>query len=123
MAIMWQRKVRPWLYCDRDFYMQSLLKVMVVFVLVSLFGACDPDLPGSFDWRDNGGNFVTSPKDEGSCASCWAFAAAGMVESWCAIKNGITNPDTDLSEQTLISCSHDGSRTHGGDMGEALDFI
>lgn len=81
------------------------------------------DLPGSLDWRDNGGNFVTSPKDEEECASCWAFAAAGMTESYHAIKNNVTDPTLDLSEQTLVSCSHDGSCTRGGDMAEALDFI
>ncbi len=81
------------------------------------------DIPSALDWRDNGGNFVTPPGDEGDCASCWAFAAAGMTESWYAIKNDIDNPTIDLSEQTLISCSSDGSCTHGGDMGEALDFI
>ncbi len=115
--------------------MQSLLRIIMVFILVSLFGACEgeslsdedtgtyPDLPSSLDWRDNGGNFVTSPKHEGSCASCWAFAAVGMTESWYAIKNGIANPEIDLSEQTLVTCSHDGDCTRGGNMGMALDYI
>lgn len=81
------------------------------------------DLPSSLDWRDNGGNFVTTPKHEGDCQSCWAFAAAAMTETWYAIQNGLVDPDIDLSEQTLISCSGDGSCTRGGNMGEALDFI
>ncbi len=108
---------------------------MIPLVLVFLIGACkgeslseknagaNPELPSSLDWRDNGGNFVTPPKSESSCASCWAFAAVGMTESWYAIKNGITNPEIDLSEQTLVSCSHDGDCTRGGNMGDALDFI
>mmetsp|Transcript_6550 Transcript_6550/g.5877 ORF Transcript_6550/g.5877 Transcript_6550/m.5877 type:complete len:165 (+) Transcript_6550:76-570(+) len=36
-------------------------------------------LPSSFDWRKM--NIVTSPKDQKECASSWAFAAAGALES------------------------------------------
>jgi len=81
------------------------------------------DLPASLDWRDNNGNFVTAPKDEGDCASCWAFAAAALAESYNAIENGDANPTIDLSEQTLVSCAGDGSCTSGGDIGQALDFV
>ncbi len=104
----------------RKFFIFPALLISVILFLGSVDSG---DLPSALDWRDNGGNFVTPARDEGSCASCWAFAAVGMAESYHAIQNNITAPTIDLSEQTLVSCSHDGSCTHGGDMGEALDFI
>ncbi len=36
-------------------------------------------LPPYLDWRDNGELFVTPVKDQGSCASCWAFAATAAL--------------------------------------------
>jgi C1A family cysteine protease len=87
-------------------------------------GGGDEKLPASLDWRNNGGNFVTSTsKEQGQCDSCWAFAATAMTESYYAITNKISNPTIDLSQQTLISCAQDGSCTYGGNIGQALDFI
>ena len=110
---------------DRRIILQTTIILAIsIGVVVLLVGSSNSnDLPSSLDWRDNGGNFVTPPGDEEDCASCWAFAAAGMTESYYAIKKGISNPTLDLSEQTLVSCSGDGSCIHGGDMGNALDFI
>lgn len=75
-----------------------------------------------FDWRNRHGvNWATSIKDQGSCGSCWAFAAAGAVE---AITNLYFNQklDLDLSEQNLLSCSRAGSCS-GGFPSTALDYI
>jgi C1A family cysteine protease len=81
------------------------------------------NLPDSFDWRDNNGNWVTPVKDQGACGSCWAFSALGIVESWWRIRNN--NPDLkiDLSEQYLLSCSDAGTCEEGGWMSNALEHI
>ena len=68
----------------------------------------DP-LPGNLDWRDLGG--VTSVKAQGSCGSCWAFAATAELESFIKIYYG---KDMDLAEQQSISCNPYGSDCDGG---------
>ena len=43
------------------------------------------ELPARLDWREHG--VVTNVKHQGSCGSCWAFAAIGALESAYAINN------------------------------------
>lgn len=66
-------------------------------------------LPPALDWRDNGGNFVTRPKRQGGCGSCWSFAMTGALESYVLRKRGTPGADLDLSEQVYLSCSSVGS--------------
>lgn len=82
------------------------------------------DLPASFDWREYGGSNWLSPiKDQGSCGSCWAFAAIGVAEAAHGIAGDDPNLDLDLSEQYLVSdCSSAGSCC-GGATYSALDYI
>jgi len=58
-----------------------------------------PDLPPSLDWRDQG--IVTGIKNQGSCGSCWAFAAVGAMEAVWAKQTGQLSS---MSEQELIDC-------------------
>lgn len=80
-------------------------------------------LPSSFDWRDvNSGNWMTPVKDQESCGSCWAFAAAGAAEAKVNIARGDPDFDPDLSEQYLVSCSSAGS-CGGGYSLAAADYM
>ena len=62
--------------------------------------------PASFDWRNNGGDWLTSIKNQGQCGSCWAFAAVGVSEA--ALNIAASNPalDQDLAEEYLVSDCH-----------------
>jgi|GEM_PF-2394874 len=81
-------------------------------------------LPESFDWRDN--DVVTRAKDErpvtpadhqGRCGSCWAFAAAGAMESKILMLGG---PEYDLSEQQQVSCNAEQYGCCGGFLNASL---
>jgi len=54
------------------------------------------DLPSTYT------GYYTSIKNQGSCGSCWAFAAVGLLESMILKNDGI---EVDLSEQYMVSCN------------------
>merc|ERR1719278_286978 len=58
------------------------------------------DLPAQVDWREAGK--VSEPKNQGSCGSCWAFAATEQIESYAAINNVSL---TKLSAQEVTTCT------------------
>ena len=57
-------------------------------------------LKPSVDWQARG--FNTPVRDQGSCGSCWAFAATGSIEAAIWIKSKV---NTVLSPQQLVDCS------------------
>ncbi|MDD5209186.1 MAG: C1 family peptidase [Elusimicrobiales bacterium] len=71
------------------------------------------ELPASIDWRDANGNFVTAPKNQKKCGSCWAFSMTGGLESYTLLKENTPGKDLDLSEQVMLSCSGAGSCNGG----------
>jgi len=85
-------------------------------------------VPGSFDWRSNGGNYVTPVRNQGSCGSCWAFATTAALESYILIKDNRSAQDDNRAEEILLSCStsllcsNPGS-CNGGYIGRASDCI
>jgi len=57
--------------------------------------------PRSVDWRTKPG-VLTAVKNQGSCGSCWTFAATETIESHYALATGYLQ---DLSEQQIASCA------------------
>jgi len=78
----------------------------------------------SFDWRNKDGkDWMTPIKNQGSCGSCWAFSAVGVVEAAINIYANDPDIDIDLSEQHLVSdCCNAGS-CGGGAPRRALEYI
>jgi len=67
------------------------------------------DYPAVWDWREMEG--VTPVKNQGSCGSCWDFAATGATEGNVRIQEGVV---LDLSEQQGLDCNDYGSSCDGG---------
>lgn len=70
----------------------------------------------SFDLRKINGS--TSVKNQGSCGSCWAFAALSSLESNNLLVN---KEEKDLSEQQIVNCAP--SSVTGGCYGGFYDDV
>jgi len=80
--------------------------------------------PPSFDWRNySGQDWMTPVKNQGSCGSCWAFSAVGVVEAIYNIASNDPDLDLDLSEDYLVSDCLWGNSCCGGWMATAFSFI
>ena len=79
-------------------------------------------LPTHFDWRDNGGDWTTPIRDQGSCGSCWDFAATAVFEALVNIDAANPALDMDLSEQYVLSCCTYCGSCGGGTSNQALEF-
>lgn len=62
---------------------------------------------------------VTMPKNQGSCGSCWSFAAAAAAESKLIKDGKYSQWGIDLSEQYLLECTT-GSSCNGGYLEYAM---
>jgi PKD repeat protein len=89
----------------------------------SLKSASSTSMVEQWDWRNRHGvNWVTPVKDQGSCGSCWAFAATGATEAQVNLYFNQNSINLDLSEQDVLSCSGGGTCS-GGYPSTALYYI
>jgi len=79
--------------------------------------------PASLDWRNNGGDYVTPIRNQGSCGSCWAFAVTAALESATLIAQNWSGTDLNLAEQILVSCPGGGGDCNGGYISTASSYI
>lgn len=56
--------------------------------------------PSSWDWHKKGA--LTKPRDQGTCGSCWAFAAAEAIESQLFLSS--YGKLAVLSPQAMVDC-------------------
>ena len=70
-------------------------------------------LPASFDWRDNGGNWLTPIKNQG-CGDCWAFGSTATFESFWKRIHNTSDINPDFAEQYLVSCDSEDYGCNGG---------
>jgi len=76
--------------------------------------AGDPSA-SKFNWHDlNGKDWMTPPRSQGSCGSCFVFSSLGVMEGQFKYLLGDPLLDVDLSEQSVISCITFGSCGSGG---------
>jgi PKD repeat protein len=104
--------------CDEDHYTtdhHSMLITLDESTDLSPKPTARTDLPPYFSWRDyNGFDWTATAKDQGSCGSCWDFAALGALESIIQIREGCADLNLDLSEQYVLSCLHAAGSCNGG---------
>jgi len=74
------------------------------------------ELPPTFNWEDSGK--VTPVRNQGSCGSCWIFAATAALEAIYKIQMQV---EYDLSEQQILSCVSGGWGCDGGWMDYAYE--
>jgi len=77
------------------------------------------NLAAELDWVAKGA--VTPVKNQARCGSCWTFSTTGAVEGAFQIATGVL---LSLSEQELVSCSHEGGNgCQGGLPYKAVEWI
>ncbi|XP_015906715.1 tubulointerstitial nephritis antigen-like isoform X2 [Parasteatoda tepidariorum] len=80
-------------------------------------------LPPAFDSRQKWRNMITPIRDQGDCASSWAFSTTALASDRLAIES-LGMERKELSPQHLISCQKRGQRAcSGGHLDKAWYFL
>ncbi|XP_054724112.1 tubulointerstitial nephritis antigen-like [Uloborus diversus] len=80
-------------------------------------------LPQTFDSRQKWRSLITPIRDQGDCASSWAFSTTAMSSDRLAIES-LGMEKLELSPQHLLSCQRRGQRAcHGGHLDKAWYFL
>lgn len=76
----------------------------------------------SYDARSH--RLVTKVKDQGSCGSCWSFAAGAAIEgAMCRAGRYNCNTWNGVSTQNLVDCDTRSHGCNGGWADEAMNFV
>ncbi|GCB77546.1 hypothetical protein scyTo_0019294 [Scyliorhinus torazame] len=76
-------------------------------------------LPQEVDWRNEG--YVTDVKDQGQCASCWAYVSVATMEGQLFNKSRELKT---LSEQNLVDCAkQDCSFDKAKSVGNLISYV
>ncbi|XP_034340182.1 cathepsin W [Arvicanthis niloticus] len=76
-------------------------------------------VPPTCDWR-KATNIISSIKNQGNCACCWAVAAADNIQALWSIQY---HQFVDLSVQELLDCNRCGNGCNGGFVWDAYETV
>jgi cathepsin B len=79
-------------------------------------------LPESFDARTQWPDCILSIRDQGSCSSCYAFAATSMFAMRMCIQSGGA-VKTEISPQLTVSCDTGNNGCDGGDLSPSWKYF
>lgn len=78
--------------------------------------------PASIDWRNNGGDWTTSIKNQQTCGSCVSFASIATIESRAKIACRNASLQPDYSEAYLFYCGCGNCCGSGWNFPPALNY-
>ncbi|CAK89030.1 unnamed protein product (macronuclear) [Paramecium tetraurelia] len=86
---------------------------------VNIMGASLPEVQleglGAVDWRN-----YTTVKEQGQCASGWAFSVSNSLEAWYAIRGF---QKINASTQQIVDCDYNNTGCSGGYNAYAMEYV
>ena len=110
------------LYVSKEEIAATEEAVKAVESMQATFSAEAFAAPAAIDWRNNGGDYTTSIKNQQSCGSCVSFATLATIESRMNIVCKNPNLDPDYSEAFLFYCGCGNCCNTGWNFAPALNY-